>query len=263
MRPGAEKSWRLDGPPEETLRGSVRGACRRVEPENASASDGPDDVICCAASLFNSGAVRNGSRARAGLIVGKSPPGSQPSRDPRSGAVSWYLTGFLVPSNAPADQKSDEDDRGDFDLEASPGGDEEDATHETPAARRGYFPSSIGLSVLAPPDAEYLRITARWGDYEPLEKDAKPTGEWRRRERQETVPLRLKGEKVDRNPAPVPGSNGLEIVTSVRRVRGLEHLPGLPSGTRAISVFLVNRRETREGPDELKDSVRVSGESYR
>src|SRR4051812_10866606 len=39
----------------------------------------------------------------------------------------WYLTGFLVPSNAPADQKSDEDDRGDFDLEASPGGDEEDA----------------------------------------------------------------------------------------------------------------------------------------
>jgi hypothetical protein len=188
-------------------------------------------------------------------LVGPEPNDPQAEEVLDRAPSRWYLTGFLVPSTAPATQRSDEDDRGDFDLEASPAGDEEDATHETPAARRGYFPSSIGLSVLAPPDAEQLKVTARWGDYEPLEKDGKPTGEWRRHERQATVPIRLKGEKVDRSPAPVLDSNGLEIVTSVRRVRGLEHMPGLPTGSRAISVFLVNRREPNEGPDELRDSV--------
>ncbi len=167
----------------------------------------------------------------------------------------WYLTGFLAPSNAPASQKSDETDQGDLDLEAGPGGDEDENTPEPPAARRGYFPSSMGVSILVPPDAKELRITARWGDYEPLDKDAKPTGEWQRRERQETVAVQLEGEKADLSPAVLPNSNGLEIVTSVRRIRRLEHLPGLAAGTRAVSVFLVNRRETREGPDELRDSV--------
>ena len=60
----------------------------------------------------------------------------------------WYLTGFLAPSNAPASQKSDETDQGDLDLEAGPGGDEDENTPEPPAARRGYFPSSMGISIL-------------------------------------------------------------------------------------------------------------------
>jgi len=169
----------------------------------------------------------------------------------------WYLTGFLAPSSAPASQKSEEADQGDLDLGAGPSGDEDESTPEPPAARRGYFPSSMGVSVLVPSDTNELRVTARWGDYTPIEseKEAKPTGEWQRHERQETVRVLLKGEKADPSPAAVPNSNGLEIVTSVRRVRGLEHLPGLPAGTRAVSVFLVNRREVHEGPDELKDSV--------
>ena len=194
-------------------------------------------IVALVASMPNSELTMNAADVRERLtralrldLVGPEPNDPQAEEVLDRAPSRWYLTGFLVPSTAPATQKSDEDDRGDFDLEASPGGDEEDATHETPAARRGYFPSSIGLSVLAPPDAEQLKVTARWGDYEPLEKDGKPTGEWRRRERQATVAIRLKGEKVDRSPAPVPDSNGLEIVTSVRRVRGLEHMPGLPTG---------------------------------
>ena len=47
----------------------------------------------------------------------------------------------------------------------------------------------------------------------------------------------------------------MEIVTSVRRLRGLDQLPDLPKGTRAVSVFLVNRREALPGNDELKDSA--------
>jgi hypothetical protein len=65
------------------------------------------------------------------------------------------------------------------------------------------------------------------------------------------VPLGGRGDA--RRPRPVPGSGGLEIEVSVRPVRGLDTLRDLPPGTRAVSVFLVNRREPVEGRDELKD----------
>jgi len=54
-------------------------------------------------------------------------------------------------------------------------------------------------------------------------------------------------------PRPVPGSDGLEIVTSIRVVREREDLRGIPAGTRAVSVFLVNKREPLEGHDDEKD----------
>ena len=180
-------------------------------------------------------------------LVGPEPDESQITEILDRAPSRWYLTGFLVPTDAPANQKSEETDQGDLDLGVGPAGDEDQATPEPQAARRGYFPSSMGVSVLVPPDANELRITARWGDYAPLEKDAKPSGEWQRRERQETLRVHLKGEKANPSPAPVLDSNGLEIVTSVRRIRGLAQLPGLPEGTRAVSVFLVNRREERQG----------------
>src|ERR1051325_11767211 len=61
----------------------------------------------------------------------------------------WYLTGFLVPWNAPVGQKQDEEDtQGELDLaNAGSGADEDDTAPEPPAARRGHFPSSIGLTV--------------------------------------------------------------------------------------------------------------------
>src|SRR6185295_14943042 len=129
----------------------------------------------------------------------------------------WYLTGFLVPWNAPISQKQDEGDtQGELDLaNAGSGGDEDDALPEPPAARRGHFPSSIGLSVLVSGEAKDLRVTARWGDYTPIEKDAKATGEWQRHEREEAVPIRLGGNRANPSPAPVPNSDGLEIITSV------------------------------------------------
>jgi hypothetical protein len=137
----------------------------------------------------------------------------------------WYLTGFLVPWNAPAAQKQDEEDtQGELELgEAGSAGDEDNSTPEPPAARRGHFPSSIGLSVLVSGDARDLRVTARWGDYTPLEQDGKPTGEWQRHEREETVPIRLSGNRANPSAALVANSDGLEIITSVRRVRRLEN----------------------------------------
>jgi hypothetical protein len=167
----------------------------------------------------------------------------------------WYLTGFLVPWNAPAQQKRDEDDsQGELEYgDTSAAADEDNSPPEPRAARRSHFPSSIGLSVLVPPDATALTVTARWGDYKPIPKDGGLTGEWRRTERSGQVTVQIVKDRAQPPTAEIPESDGLQVVASIRRVRGLEDMPGLPPGTRAVSVFLVNRREALEGLDDFKD----------
>lgn len=168
----------------------------------------------------------------------------------------WYLTGFLAPWSAPAAQKQDDDDQGELEVtEATTQGDEDDTSAEPPPARRGHFPSSLGVSVLVPSGASSLRITARWGDYTPREVGSRPDIEWQRRERRETVAVKLVDDRADPPIAALPESNGLEIMTSVRRIRRPEDLPGLPAGARAVSVFLVNRRTPIEGQEALKDAT--------
>ncbi|HEY7291507.1 MAG TPA: AAA domain-containing protein [Vicinamibacterales bacterium] len=153
----------------------------------------------------------------------------------------WYLTGFLVPWTASPQQKRDDDDtQGELEYgDASAGADEDDAPPEPRAARRSHFPSSMGLSVLVPPDAATLNVTARWGDYKPVAKDGALTGEWRRTERSGDVIVQIVKDRAQPAIADIPDSDGLQIVSSIRRVRGLEEMPGLPKGTRAVSVFLV------------------------
>ena len=109
----------------------------------------------------------------------------------------WYLTGFLVPWSAPLKQKQDEDDaQGELGLtEPATGADEDDNKDEAPAARRGQFPSSIGISVLVPQDATELRVTARWGDYTPIEQEGKTTGEWKRTERNAALRISVATEQ--------------------------------------------------------------------
>src|SRR5262245_47816414 len=79
----------------------------------------------------------------------------------------WYLTGFLVPVEAPVRQKS-RDPQEEMDT-AEGGGADDDETPERGPSRSRYLPSSIGLSLLVAPGAETLRVTARWGDYRPVE----------------------------------------------------------------------------------------------
>jgi hypothetical protein len=189
-------------------------------------------------------------------LVGPEPDDPQSAETLSVAPSRWYLTGFLVPRSAPVNQKRDEDDaQGELGFgEAATAADDDDKGEEPPAARRGHFPSSIGISVLVPADARELRVTARWGDYTPREIGSRPDIEWVRRERQETVVVRLVDGKAQNPIESVPGSQGLDIVTSVRAVRRPEELSGLPAGTRAVSVFLVNRRKPIEGQETLKDT---------
>src|SRR5512142_904271 len=84
-------------------------------------------------------------------LVGPEPGDAQADEVLASPPSRWYLTGFLAPLAAPAAQKRDDDDQGELDFtEASARGDEDTSTGEPPAARRGQFPSSLGVSVLVP-----------------------------------------------------------------------------------------------------------------
>src|SRR4051794_19397663 len=82
----------------------------------------------------------------------------------------WYLTGFLVPIDAAEEQKVDEAAVEGVDEVSDAGGTDDAATPEVAAARRAFFPSSMGLSLLVPKDAKELHVTVRWGDYRPPAK---------------------------------------------------------------------------------------------
>src|SRR5882724_5201451 len=64
----------------------------------------------------------------------------------REWPTRWYLTGFLVPSDAPADQRVDETVNDEIDAGIKDGRDD-DAPPDRAAARKAFMPSSMGLSV--------------------------------------------------------------------------------------------------------------------
>lgn len=183
------------------------------------------------------------------------PPGHELAEEElprRTRPSSWYLTGFLVPADAPPGQRADADAGDDLDEVPAEEGLVEEGAEERGPATSGFFPSSLGLSTLVAADAAALAITVRWGDYAHAEGRDEPV--WRRTPREERVevPLAPAGAGA---PAPatmaVPGSGGLELHVLAREVpAGGEG--GLPAGTRSVSVFLVNRRAVR---DEAADAA--------
>jgi hypothetical protein len=158
---------------------------------------------------------------------------------------NWYLTGFLIPSGTPPEKRADadEDDAMESEVPALAGLAEE-SNEERKAAKKGFFPSSMGLSFLVPAETRALTVTVRWGDYEQMEiegSDGDPLFVWQRNPREVTVPMAL---AVTHEPAvhDVPHSGGLELHV-VDRTVSTAHLDNrLPEGTRSVSVFLVNRR---------------------
>ena len=83
---------------------------------------------------------------------------------------NWYLTGFLVPRGAPVEQ------RGDADVDDEPevaerAGLGDDSTEDRRAAKKGFFPSSMGLSFLVSEGVDALEVLVRWGDYRRVEAE--------------------------------------------------------------------------------------------
>ena len=109
---------------------------------------------------------------------------------------NWYLTGFLIPSDTPFEERADEDEDDVLDEIPKRAGLAEESTEERRAAKKGFFPSSIGLSFLVLESASQLDLTVRWGDYRPGEvkgADGKPIVVWRRHAEERTVSVALSG----------------------------------------------------------------------
>jgi hypothetical protein len=192
----------------------------------------------------------------------------------------WYLTGFLAPADDPLTQSGpDQDEENpstqeemEIDVEEpadeGAGGAAGDAdTPETPNTKRRFLPSSIGLTVLLPPEVTEIEARISWGDYRtepPLPENVLAPDE---PEQTEEAGKRKKKERpiVDRVRAPqhrvvgitVPDGRGGPVVipeSAAPQYKGgglaLEAHARLftyrtPHGdeqARALTVFLVNRR---------------------
>src|SRR2546426_12543455 len=105
----------------------------------------------------------------------------------------WYLTGFLVPTGASLEQRSEEGGTEQPDLFDSGRGTDDAETAEPPAARRVYLPSSIGISLIVPGRSQSLDVWVTWGDYRRGVAESKPTGGGQRGPgRQRAAPTRAK-----------------------------------------------------------------------
>ncbi|HEX3534611.1 MAG TPA: DISARM system helicase DrmA [Gemmatimonadaceae bacterium] len=167
---------------------------------------------------------------------------------------NWYLTGFLIPSGTPPEKRSDADEDDDFNEAPEQAGLAEESNDDRKAAKKGFFPSSMGLSFLVDAKVHSLSVVVRWGDYTPQEiegADGKPLSVWQRTPRDETIAIELRGAN-DPVVHDVPQSAGLQVNVVERTVAAEDLEEHLPKGTRSVSVFLVNHRK----PDE-KESDRA------
>ena len=166
---------------------------------------------------------------------------------------NWYLTGFLIPFGTSADRSSDADEDDDVEEIPESAGLSEESNEDRKAAKKAYFPSSMGLSFLVPAGTQALSVRVCWGDYVPGEtKDAddKDVRVWQRLPRGETVEIALTGGSAEPRTYPLPGSEGLELSVVERLVSAEELEDQIPRGTCSVSVFLVNRRTPlRDEPD--------------
>ena len=169
----------------------------------------------------------------------------------------WYLTGFLVPTEADESQRSDPTSVDELDQAAEPAGVDDNETPEPAAARRSYLPSSMGVSLLIPKGTDKLTATVRYGDYLRVEQEEGYEGpnQWRRIPREETLTLELVDGIPGSGKIDVPNSRGVELVWSLRGVPETGIIGGLTNGTRSVSVFVVNKRVP--SPDEVSDEAFV------
>ena len=74
---------------------------------------------------------------------------------------NWYLTGFLIPAGAPPEQSGDADEDDDLDEMPDAAGLAEETMEERKSAKKGFFPSSMGLSFLVSEDSDAVVVTVR------------------------------------------------------------------------------------------------------
>ena len=160
----------------------------------------------------------------------------------------WYLTGFLAP-----DAGRIEDEEANEELAVGNDETEEDTGGASPdAKKKNFMPASMGLTVFVPAGVTKIQAVVRYATYDRLDEDVpgqdkrRPSKNWTR---MAAGPI---NEEIDLTDGSLEGDGiavkdaaGLRLEGQVKDVRGMEHIP---PGTRAVSVFLVNRRAPDEQP---------------
>lgn len=200
-------------------------------------------------------------------LIGPRPQDSELQRERLQQAPSrWYLTGFLVPSDAPIEQRAQDNDE-EFDEPAEQTyASDDSSTPERGSGKRNFLPASIGLNVIVDNATERLDVAVTWGDYVPDaenadvddrgsedgDRESNTTSRmrytpWGRIPCQESISIPLSEIHVGSvETFLLPGNAGLEVAclvrpTTVRMAAG-------DVEARAVSRFLVNRRNPDERP---------------
>jgi hypothetical protein len=158
----------------------------------------------------------------------------------------WYLTGFLAPQG----DRETKDPTADDELGVGP--DEEDENDDAPEPepkQKSAFPASLGLSVFLPKAAgkdQTIEVSVGFAEYVREERETgdgkKKQSVWRR------VPQPVRSVRLVLDEAAVEKGVSLPDTPGLRVCGKLEEAdaPGLPPGTRALSVFVVNERTPGE-----------------
>jgi hypothetical protein len=158
----------------------------------------------------------------------------------------WYLTGFLAPK---ADRETKDPTA---EEELGTGTDDEDENEPAPEPepkQKNSFPASLGMSVLLPAkkdDGEAITATVSFAEYVKEERETgdrkKKRAVWRR------VPQPARTVVLPLRPSAIEKGVSLPDTPNVRVCGKLEDAdaPGLPPGTRALSLFVVNERTPGE-----------------
>lgn len=77
----------------------------------------------------------------------------------------WYLTGYIIPEQAPEAQKFDSSSTENLEAGGDSSGGDDDTSAPEKVSQRSFLPSSLGLSVLVPAGATTIEVTVTWGDY--------------------------------------------------------------------------------------------------
>jgi hypothetical protein len=141
----------------------------------------------------------------------------------------WYLTGFLVPRDAPPEQISIADANDDMD-QAEKGGLDDNAVPDRSASKLSRLPSSMGLSFLVPSEAKTLSVQVRWGDYRLAGEPNTATEAWERTPRAEAMTVTLSAAQLTTEEQKVPNSHGLRLALTIQPVGAFGADAGMPAG---------------------------------
>lgn len=173
--------------------------------------------------------------------------------DPTSGTETlklapsrWYLTGFLAPkSDRETNDPTSEDDLANGSGEE----DDDEPAPENEPKQKNLFPASIGMSVFLPAATngdDVVEVTVTFAEYVVEDRESgegkRKSKVWRRvpqPARKVSLPLRAADVEKGR---PLPDTPNVRVCGELEEADA----PGLPPGTRALSIFVVNERTPGE-----------------